>query len=397
MTGALRSLARGGCALALALALALGAAAQTAPDRSDEAVTALKAAERLQAAAQALAAAERARDRVAALTATIAAFEEGLSVMRDSLRRATLREATIARRFEARSAELSQLLGVLVALERTEGPLLLLHPGGALGTARSGMLLSDVTPALAAEAAAIRTDLEEIAAIREGQQAAAAVLQDGMQRLQAARIALSRAIADREPLPQRLTDDPEALQLLLSGAETLDAFAAGLAALPAVDGSDTGVEAGAPVGRAAFEAARGQLPLPVQASVLRRAGEADAAGIRRPGLVLATRPRALVTAPFAATIRYRGPLLDYGNVMVLEPAEGYLLVLAGLDGVYGGVGEVVAAGTAVGIMGGDEPRAQEFLASATQGSGERSETLYVELRRETEPVNPEPWFAQTRE
>ncbi|MEZ5674302.1 MAG: hypothetical protein R3D81_03325 [Thalassovita sp.] len=47
-----------------------------------------------------------------------------------------------------------------------------------------------------------------------------------------------------------------------------------------------------------------------------RADESDAAGIARPGVVLATRPRALVTTPTAATIRYLGPLLDYGNVMI---------------------------------------------------------------------------------
>ncbi len=49
-----------------------------------------------------------------------------------------------------------------------------------------------------------------------------------------------------------------------------------------------------------------------------------------PALLIATRPAALVTAPWPATIRYRGPLLDYGNVMIVEPSSGYLLVLAGL-------------------------------------------------------------------
>ena len=100
------------------------------------------------------------------------------------------------------------------------------------------------------------------------------------------------------------------------------------------------------------------------ARVLRRPDEADAAGVRRPGLTLATRPRALVTAPWPATIRYRGPLLDYGNVMILEPGGGYLLVLAGLDTVYGEVGEVVAAGAPLGLMGGAETATAEFLASA---------------------------------
>jgi len=137
--------------------------------------------------------------------------------------------------------------------------------------------------------------------------------------------------------------------------------------------------------------------MPVRGALLRRAGEPDAAGIRRPGMVVATRPQALVTAPAAATIRYLGPLLDYGKVMILEPGDGYLLVLAGLGEVYGAVGEVVPAGSPVGLMGGREAGAAEALAGqgdATAGSG-RSETLYVELRRGAEPVDPAPWFEAT--
>ena len=77
------------------------------------------------------------------------------------------------------------------------------------------------------------------------------------------------------------------------------------------------------------ELPRGHLPLPVKGQVIRGFGEKDAAGIARPGLVIATEPRALVTAPVAATIRYRGPLLDYGNVMILEPDAALCWCLPG--------------------------------------------------------------------
>jgi septal ring factor EnvC (AmiA/AmiB activator) len=111
---------------------------------------------------------------------------------------------------------------------------------------------------------------------------------------------------------------------------------------------------------------KGRLPLPVLGTLLRRPDEADAAGVRRPGVTLATRPAALVTAPWPATIRYRGPLLDYGNVMILEPGDGYLLVLAGLGTVYGEVGEVVAAGAPLGLMGGTETVGAEFMTAASK-------------------------------
>ncbi len=357
---------------------------------ADAVERAMQAAERLQDATEALAEAEGARDRVAALTRTIGAVEEGLASLRDGLRRAAIREAAIRRRFDARSTEMAQLLGVLMALERTEGPLLLLHPSGPLGTARLGMILADVTPALQSEVDSIRADLEEIAMMRALQESAAGTLEEGLSRLQEARVSLSQAMADRRELPQRVIDDPEALRALVDSAETLDAFATGLAGAELPPAPDT--EAAED-----FADARGALPLPVQGSVLRRAGEADAAGIRRPGLVLATRPRALVTAPWPATIRYVGPLLDYANVIVLEPAENHLMVLAGLDIVYGDVGEVVPEGAALGMMGGQDPQVDQFLDGARQGVGGLTETLYLELREGTEPVDPAEWFAQTRE
>jgi len=362
--------------LAAALALALAAGPALAADPG-------AAAARLQAAVTALTEAQAARDRVAALTEAIAAYEEGLAALREGLREAALREATIARRLEAESERVGRLLGVLTALERTEGPLLLLHPAGPLGTVRSGLVLAEVTPALQAEVAALRRDLEELAAITALRAEAAALLEEGLAQVQAARAALGQAMGDRRDLPARLTEDAAAAAALAAAVETLDAFAAELAARPAT--------APAAPGRA-FAEARGSLPWPVQGRLIRAAGEADAAGIRRPGLVIAARPAALVTAPWPATVRYVGPLADYANVMVLEPEEGYLLVLAGAGVVYVSAGEVVAAGAALGLMGGREAAAGEFLAAARQGAMEASETLYLELRQGGVAIDPAAWF-----
>jgi murein hydrolase activator len=247
------------------------------------------------------------------------------------------------------------------------------------------MILSDITPSLQAEAEDLRGRLQEMATLRALQEASGSTLTAGLEAAQAARTALSQAVSDRAPLPQALTEDPQALQTLLENAETLDAFAAGLA----LSGSDTGAIVD-------FPQARGKLPLPVTGTLLRRPDEADVAGVRRPGMTLATRPRALVTSPWGATIRYRGPLLDYGNVIMLEPGAGYLLVLAGLETVYGNVGDVIAAGDPLGLMGGAEPEAAEFLVGAADGTGVRdTETLYLELRQGADPVDPTAWFAAT--
>ncbi|MEY3306442.1 MAG: hypothetical protein RLZZ413_480 [Pseudomonadota bacterium] len=384
-------IARLGPRLALGLVLGLagmapgGGRAQDTP--SDVAAIAAGAAADLQAAIAAMQEATGARDRVAALTLTIRAYEQGLDALREGLRQVTIRETALTLQFEAQRDQVARLVGVLESLPTDPGPVLLLHPTGPLGTARSGMLLAEVTPALQAQADRLRVELTEVRDLRAVQDAASATLARGLGAAQEARSALSQAISDRTDLPVRFIDDPAALKGLLESADTLDAFAAGL-------GSDLAAEDLSPD----ITAAKGTLPMPVLGTILRRPDEADAAGVRRPGLLIATRARALVTAPWPATIRYRGPLLDYGNVMILELGRGYLLILAGLGTVYGEVGEVVPSGAALGLMGGPEAMATEFLAPTQEGGGAGgSETIYVELRQGADPVDPTEWFAGTME
>ena len=368
-------------AAAFCLALAVTAHPGAAEDAAAQAAV---AAQDLSKAVAALEQAEGARDRVTALTATIRAYETGLAALREALRQASLRQTALTLQFDAKRERISQLIGVLSQLEAEPGPLLLLHPTGPLGTVRSAMMLADVTPALQAEAEDLRKQLGELNDLRNLQLSAGETLASGLSVAQDARSALSKAISDRTELPRRFTEDPEVLKGLLQSADTLGAFAAGLAP-DSADAED-------------FAAARGRLPLPVLGTIIRQAGEADAAGVRRPGMTLSTRPRALVTAPWPATIRYLGPLLDYGNVMILEPGGGYLLVLAGLETVYGEVGEVVAAGAPLGLMGGGEANVADILEGAQEGGGvHESETLYMELRQGAEPVNPAEWFAANRD
>ncbi|AMY67393.1 peptidase M23 [Frigidibacter albus] len=381
--------ALGLAAPALAQEAELSAAARGAPPRpvtvAQDAVT---AADELRSAISALRRAGTGREQVAALSQTIRAYETGLASLRGGLRKAALREAEIAADLEARRDRLSRLLGAMMTMQSSPAPLTLLHPDGPEAAVRAGMILSDVTPALQDEASMLSRDLEEVAQIRALQEGAVELLSSGLTAAQEARTALSQAMQDRTDLPRRFLEDPEELQALLTSADTLEAFTLGIVGMEQ--------DIGPPMED--FAGAQGSLPLPVLGTVLRGAGQADAAGIRRPGLLIATRPAALVTTPWPATIRYRGPLLDYGNVMILEPAEGYLLVLAGLGTVYGSTGDVLEAGAPVGLMGGAEPGGQEFLAAAQEGGGaDRTETLYIELRQGKKPVDPAAWFTETKE
>lgn len=369
----------------LRAALLVVALATPLSAQEDLAAAADAAAAQLAAATEALDAARTARDRVRALTRTVQSYEDGLAALRDGLRRTIVEEQRLSLKLDAQRAELARLLGVLQSLGNAERPTILLHPTGALGTARAAMLISDVVPALNARADALAADLAQAQTLRQVREKAATELQTGLSNVQTARVALSQALADRVDLPRRFAEDPAKTVALLAAANTLDAFASDIRSLATNE---------VPGSLPPVRHRKGALPLPAQGTILRRAGEADAAGITRPGIVLATRPKALVLTPTAATLRYRGPLLDYGLVVVLEPQADLLFVFAGLDIVYGDAGQVIPAGTPVGLMGGEAPATS---SQAREGAGpDRSESLYIEVREGKEPVNPLDWFAQDK-
>ena len=80
-------------------------------------------------------------------------------------------------------------------------------------------------------------------------------------------------------------------------------------------------------------------------------------------------------------------------MIILEPEAGLLVVLAGLEVVYGEIGEVLPGGSPVGIMSGPSLDAGVILAQTGNDVGaELSETLYIEMRENNTPVNPETWF-----
>jgi septal ring factor EnvC (AmiA/AmiB activator) len=88
-----------------------------------------------------------------------------------------------------------------------------------------------------------------------------------------------------------------------------------------------------------------------------------------------------VVAPCGGRVVFATSFRSYGLLLIVDCGGGYHAVLAGFDRLDVKVGQQVAAGEPVGVMPAWEPGA----------SGSRP-SLYVELRREGQPVNPAPWL-----
>lgn len=366
--------------LLVGVLLPVMASAEASPaDRARDAIG------QLDAAAIALADAESGRDRVRALTSVVRAYEVGLNGLRSSLRAVALHEAELSGDLAARDAEIAALLLTLQRLGNVGSPVSLLHPAGPEGSVRAGLLVAQVAPALKREADALRADLDELRSLQALQTEAETTLQFGLEAVQTARADLNQAIADRVPLPKQFLADPVREAILISSADTLDAFAAGLDELSA--------QSIAAPQASLYQVQPGTLELPVRGHVLRSADEADAVGIERPGLIIATDTEALVVSPVPATLRYVGPLLDFGEVMILEPQENILFVFAGIGIPYVQTGDVVDAGAPLGLMGtASQKSAIDLSTDGDEAGAARPETLYIEVRQDNTPEDPSLWF-----
>lgn len=334
----------------------------------------------LEAAAGKLERARGAAARMAALAEAVQAHEHALAALRAGLRRLATEDRRLSGALLDERARLTRLLGALQALAEAPRAAMLAYPGGPVRAARAAGLMGAIAPALEAAAAALATRLDALRTMRLRQEVARAEAGAALAALQDLRGRSLRAARGGASAPDRAELRRQAAAAA-ARADGLAALAAALAARPAV-------------GAEPFADLRGRLIAPVAGRLTGEFGGIDPWGRTGQGVTFTAPAYATVAAPVAATVRYAGPLADYGLVVVLEPAAGWLMVLAGLGSAPVTAGETVLAGERLGDLGGPLPASTEFLLEAADAERQiRTETLYVELRHKGEAVDPAPWFA----
>ncbi len=115
---------------------------------------------------------------------------------------------------------------------------------------------------------------------------------------------------------------------------------------------------------------RGTLTTPVAGRIVRTWGEPTEAG-PAVGVSYRAAPGARVIAPCAGSVLFAAPFRSYGSLMIIDCGGGYAAVLAGFGRLDAHLGDTVRRGAPVGTL----------------PSGP-SPNLYLELRRDGQPVNP---------
>jgi len=136
-----------------------------------------------------------------------------------------------------------------------------------------------------------------------------------------------------------------------------------------------------PVDLKPFALSQGTLRYPAVGRISGHYGDLVRRGVTRKGMTIETRASAQVVAPHDGKVVFAGNFRGYGQLLIIDHGEGYHTLLAGMSRIDGIMGQYLLSGEPVGVMGtsdGNKP------------------SLYIELRRNSQPINPAPWLAQKK-
>ncbi|MBC6439057.1 MAG: peptidoglycan DD-metalloendopeptidase family protein [Rhodospirillales bacterium] len=286
--------------------------------------------------------------------------------------------------FAARWAEFGLVLAALQRIARQPADMLLAMPTSPTDTHRMAMLLASVSPVLQTRVDEIRQTVESVAALRDETAVKEAALAATLERIREEQataaatvdrkaellIALRRDEAELAQRQEKMAAEAESLKDLLvslrieeeqRSAEATEAMTAALEALS----------------RSSFSDQRGRLPLPVAGTIVAAFGDTLPDGRTSEGFAISSEPGSRIVTPFDGEVVYTGAFGDYGHLLIIDNGEGYHTVLAGFSRIDVVLGQWLLAGEPIGAMASD---------------GAEPPVLYVELRHNGDPINPQPWM-----
>ena len=310
---------------------------------------------------------------------------------------ATLREEALA----VERRQLAGTLGALARLSRNAPQAVMFSRGTPSDMVRSALLLRIAVPRMGERVEELSSEIETLVLVKRDIAGKLLTLRKTGDALDNERARLRRLL-DRKNALRRDTDaayreNAEKVRALAAKARDMKELMARLqtpapsprpprgasrpeapvqqeAALP----PDSGGNTGEPPGGLREFPENGPVTLPVAGQIVGRYGESLDFGNTARGVRLEARPEAQVVAPFDGKVVFAGPFRNYGQILIIEHRGGYHTLLAGLGRIDSNAGQWVLAGEPIGAMG-------------TRNNGQP--TLYLELRRNGQPINPLPWLA----
>lgn len=344
-----------------------------------------------------------AAQRVKLAEIEVADIEERLSEL-------IVSELEVRGRLDGSNAEMANVLAALERISLNPPPALIVDPDDALGSARSAILISAIVPQLRAKADAVTADLKQLTEIKTAALAEEATLKANFSVLEEEQLRIATLIAARKQgidvrSSELAAQEAEAVALAARATtlkELIDSLSARATSVqtPSTPTDPNAVTMTPDEIRVAlansartepalpFANAKGYLTMPANGVNVVDYGASDGFGGISHGISVVTRAEAQVVAPADGWVLYKGPYLNYGQIIILNTGQNYTTLLAGLDAVSVDIGQFVLMGEPLGTMG-----SRTIGRTVTTNAGNSQPTLYIELRQNNEPVDPTGWWA----
>ena len=325
------------------------------------------------------------RARMLASEQEIRELEDGLEEISETL--VVLQEELAIQElaFAQQRDQLGDVLASLQRIARQPAEMLIAMPTSPTDTHRTAMLLAAITPELDRRAAELGQTMRSLAELRDGMAYQEAQRLAGLSAIRVEQGSAAEAALRKGDLLAAIRRDDETLAQrqdeLMREAESLKDLFAGLQSDADIttEARDTAMSVAIEaLAATSFSAQKGSLPLPTQGEIVVRFRQDTGNGALSDGIALNTPSGSRLVTPYDGQVVYAGPFSDYGHLLIIDHGEGYHTVLAGFARADVVLGQWLLAGEPVGVM-------------ATEESGEQ--LLYVELRRNGDPINPLPWIA----
>ncbi len=356
---------------------------QTQKELEESRITHAGLAERAQKLEEELASIQQ---KLVALAGHIQQAESDLSMAEDKLR--ILDEQMRAKEAELKTREkdLHGLVQAALRLSRTPPEAMVMMPGDITQTIRAGRALKMASDAIRRETEMIGLQMGELQELQGKVVRKREDIRRRQEKLAEERQAMTERLAERQALQEKLGRRQKEMEAKIAGlarkAEDLKGLLSSIEREEMEQREAAGLreEERSPTlarrSMRSFARAKGHVRTPVAGRLAGEFGEAGRGGIHSKGILIVARERAQVTAPYDGEVVFTGPFLNYGRLVILRHSDNFHTLLAGLHRIDAAVGQFLLEGEPIGAM----------------GDGESGSRLYVELRKNNQPVDPTPWI-----
>lgn len=302
---------------------------------------------------------------------------------------------------------LAEVLAALQRMGRNPPPALLVTPEDALSSVRSAILLGAVVPGIRHETDKLVADLSRLADTRkkidDERASLTSLMTSNLEEERRMNLLIAENDKNAAQTEQQLAQERAKSEELAKKAASLQDLIGSLedqigSVRDAAQAAKAQANAGAAPGQLppdknriapayAFAKLTGKLVLPAAGDVVRNFGDPDGTGHVALGMTLATAPGAVVTAPADGWVVYAGPFRSYGQMVILNPGDGYHVVMSGMGRVSVRPGQFVVAGEPLAVMGEKRVASAAALALVTDRP-----SIYIEFRQNGKPVDSRPWW-----